>query len=385
MKFPRIFQRAKAPVTRYSPEDHEAILKHTERCFGTVEGVLQDMKINDIPVDMLVIPPASGCDYYTIVTHGMGAKPMHLPQDVSEEVPAMAELVMRLPRTWDVHSTAAQHRWPFAMLKTIAHVPIDIDTWLGIGNVLDFGNLYTQHTDFTAAMLLSAPPRHGEDATLTLPDSRKVGFYLVLPLRAEEVALVNDAGPGAFFDETQDFYYGAQDPFAPVNPERPTMLESDLVDTDESHVEALEEKHLPVDSIAACSHLAIYLRWMIEHKLTSAIFDDAHADMVNAIRTGKYASDLRIYLRHKLNSCILLRYFCKEGQEFTRAYYYFDENAENIYPGHVDQHALEHFGEEKYHCDEFQDEAYLFVPWDETYYQAMARKIDAAYRSWKHR
>ena len=45
-------------------------------------------------------------------------------------------------------------------------------------------------------------------------------------------------------------------------------------------------------------------------------------------------------------------------------------------PDDIDDYALEYFGSEKYHSDEFQDEAYLFIPFDEDYYQAMAEVIE---------
>ena len=41
------------------------------------------------------------------------------------------------------------------------------------------------------------------------------------------------------------------------------------------------------------------------------------------------------------------------------------------YPADVDDNALRFFGPERYHSNEFQDEAYLFIPFDEDYYQAI--------------
>lgn len=39
------------------------------------------------------------------------------------------------------------------------------------------------------------------------------------------------------------------------------------------------------------------------------------------------------------------------------------------YPADVDDNALRFFGPERYHSDEFQDEAYLFIPFEEDYYR----------------
>ena len=42
-----------------------------------------------------------------------------------------------------------------------------------------------------------------------------------------------------------------------------------------------------------------------------------------------------------------------------------------------------YFGPERYHSDEFQDEAYLFIPFDEDYYQAMAEVIEERFTNWQ--
>ena len=52
-------------------------------------------------------------------------------------------------------------------------------------------------------------------------------------------------------------------------------------------------------------------------------------------------------------------------------------------PRDIDDYALRFFGPERYHSDEFQDEAYLFIPFDEDYYQAMAKVIEERFTNWQ--
>ena len=125
---------------------------------------------------------------------------------------------------------------------------------------------------------------------------------------------------------------------------------------------------------------------MIERDLVCEEFRLAHEEVVNAIREGRYHTDLRIFMNHKLRGCLLNRFFTRVGQDFAAWYYDFDAaEGAPCYPGDVDAHALAFFGEEKYHSDEFQDEAYLFVPWGEEYYRGMSRFIDEKFRLWKRR
>ena len=58
-------------------------------------------------------------------------------------------------------------------------------------------------------------------------------------------------------------------------------------------------------------------------------------------------------------------------------------NDEYCYPCDVDRFALEYYGKERYNSDEFKDEAYLFIPYDEEYYQGMKKYIDFHYAIFK--
>ena len=70
-----------------------------------------------------------------------------------------------------------------------------------------------------------------------------------------------------------------------------------------------------------------------------------------------------------------------QGQRF--AGYYYGDGSEPYFPADIDDYALTYFGPARYHSDEFQDEAYLYIPFDEDYYQAMAKVIDERFANWQ--
>ena len=41
---------------------------------------------------------------------------------------------------------------------------------------------------------------------------------------------------------------------------------------------------------------------------------------------------------------------------------------------------IENYKAEKYNCEEYKDEAYLFVPYDEEYYKGLSEYIDIAWK-----
>ena len=92
-------------------------------------------------------------------------------------------------------------------------------------------------------------------------------------------------------------------------------------------------------------------------------------------------ADLRGFIRDQLKGQLFGALFNKEGAAF--AGYYYGEADSPYFPSDIDNYALEYFGSEQYYSDKFQDEAYLFIPFDENYYQAMAKVMEKRFANWQ--
>ena len=75
-----------------------------------------------------------------------------------------------------------------------------------------------------------------------------------------------------------------------------------------------------------------------------------------------------------------IKHFKEEIQPFARKFYVFGDDG---FPVCVDRYAEKVLGSEKYHCDEYKDEAYLFVPYDEEYYKGLSEYIVKAFEDFK--
>lgn len=148
------------------------------------------------------------------------------------------------------------------------------------------------------------------------------------------------------------------------------------------HLESIREKCLPVDELNAFSHLAIYLRWCIEHDLMSESFCRRWPDIVEAVRTNPAEACLREWLRDKLKGELHASIFNERGADFACYYYGALHEYTPHYTMDVDIHAVSRIGVERNFSDEIQDEAYLFLPFDEDYYREMARIIERRYENW---
>ena len=147
------------------------------------------------------------------------------------------------------------------------------------------------------------------------------------------------------------------------------------------HIESIEEKGLAIDPINAYNHMAIYLRWCMEHDLMGDAFLEEYSAITEQTKARPGNTDLRTFIREELSGCLHSALFNRQGQAFAQ--YYYGENDQPYYPADIDDYALEYFGKARYHSDEFQEEAYLFLPFDEAYYQAMAKVIQRRFTNWQ--
>ena len=206
---------------------------------------------------------------------------------------------------------------------------------------------------------------------VTLQDGETIGFS------ADDKHTITRS-PGVSLPEEQMTLKISYEP-TEVEPE--TDDDSIGMDDVSYHIESIEEKELPIDPINAYNHMAIYLRWCMEHDLMGEKFLEEHGDVVNQVKADPGSTDLRTFIREELFGCLFSALFNQKGRAF--AHYYYGENDAPYYPADIDDYALKYFGPSRYHSNEFQQEAYLFIPFDEKYYQTMAQVIEERFENWQ--
>lgn len=147
-------------------------------------------------------------------------------------------------------------------------------------------------------------------------------------------------------------------------------------DEGEWHYRKIFKDELPLDKLAGYNHLAIYLRWAIEHQLISQSLLRYFTRLPGLVLQRKV--DLRMIIDQSplFNGELSKEHFNDLGREFTESFYLFNKHTIDYYPSCVDHWAETFLGSERYHCEEYKDEAYLFVPYDEVYYQGLSKYID---------
>jgi hypothetical protein len=180
-------------------ENAEAIAAHIEEHIGPVHQVWHELISELTHIDIFQVEPTDERPYWTLITSGMSNRAMAVPPEA--ESYAHAELFLCLPPGWPMTRTDFQnelHYWPIRLLKAIARLPHDYETWLGpghsVGNDGEAFTPYANNTQLCCALLLPplvrVPPTFHE---LALRD-RLIRFFGVWPIYREEMNFKLKAG-----------------------------------------------------------------------------------------------------------------------------------------------------------------------------------------------
>lgn len=205
----------------YSEDEMSAIEQHIKNTFGEFENVFHELVSPDIHVDICVVPPSERRNYYTLVTMGMGAHRMNVPEELAEYKLERAELAIALPPDWKLDKDSMQEErwyWPIGLLKVLARLPISNDTWLGFGHTMEKQSPFAEDTKLTAAILTGPQGVEEGGEVCTLPSGEEVNFYQVLPLYREEMEYKMEHDADALLERLAAVSFV-------VCPDRPSCLE----------------------------------------------------------------------------------------------------------------------------------------------------------------
>ncbi len=193
MKIFEKYKKKKSPVSSmylYTEEDLDQYEKYIAENFGEYKEVFHEIASPDIHLDIIIVPPTEENPYYKLITMGMGAYQMNVPDNLRQYELERAELILYLPPDWDIRSGKEQDYWPIRYLKVLARLPLQYDTWLGYGHTVssDENNTpYADNTGFCSMMLLSGVNNQYQRLDLRLKDKGKINFYQLFPLYQEEL------------------------------------------------------------------------------------------------------------------------------------------------------------------------------------------------------
>jgi hypothetical protein len=169
------------------------ISDHIEKHLGSIETVFHELLSDKVHVDVHFVKPTQDFPFIRLVTSGMSDLPMSTPED--ERIPKYVELLITLPGDWKLAQKDMDDErwhWPIRLIKSLARLPHEHQTWLGWGHTVPAGDPptpYAENTKFCGAIILPSVTASEGFHTLSIPGVKQITFYSVIPLYASEMNL----------------------------------------------------------------------------------------------------------------------------------------------------------------------------------------------------
>lgn len=364
---------------RYTENERIEIIKFIEENFGKVEEIYE-IGYDNFYLDVAQINPTKEKPYYTIITLGMGEYKMY--NQNNENFSSFAELMISLPPDWNFDDK--NYTWAIDELIQLTYIPFTYFFAYEWGHLENNFEPFSSNTKLSAVTLLY-PEMKKENSGLLKLENRNLQFYQIVPLYDEEYtfALKNGMKNLLLLDVEKKIS-------SVVNMNREKVLEyseeekemqDDIMDSADWHLGDYYSKGIEVEEINIYNHLAVFLRWAMENSFLSDNFLKAYGKELEKYTSQDFI-DLREFVKFRLKGDLRKSFFNDIGKEFIRHYYDYDNINRNFYPGDIDKYAKRIFGEERYYSPELKREAYLYLTFDEKYYQDMKAVIDDVYNTW---
>ena len=368
----------------------QEVIAHIEKYFGKINNFLHDDSCSEYPLDIAVIAPRKEHNYYTLITVNMSNHEVLESDDIDGNT-CHQELLINLPPDWKLGLsdwTEEKWCWPIRLITSLARQCIRHRTCISWGKTMELGgdNTFSEGTKLCAIVLLSPSIFGDKSSRCKTQEAGSVEFYQVIPLYREELQFIQDKDIDEFFEICPD------DALETINPLRLNVVtdaekigyDISYIDDAKKHEEKIEELHLSADELAPYNHMAIYLRWCIEHNLMSQPFLFRHGDLVDRVK-AEDSIDLREFIRdnedlHGGLSTILLN---RVGTMFTKWYNWENRSTPYAYIKDIQAYAMDYFKGRIWNSEDETDAAYLLLPWTEKYYHDMAALIDSRFKEWE--
>ena len=212
---PSEFSESGNPIYRYEKREKplepvtgdanhiELVDRHITEHLSAPEWVFHEIVSDLVHLDVHVVAPTPARKFYTLITSGMSARSMKVPEGY--EHLSYAELVISLPPDWPLRQedfSNERNYWPIRLLKMLGRMPHEYDTWLGCAHTIPNGDPaepYAEGTKLCGAILIPPVSLPEGFHSLRVSPELEINFLGIAPLYAEEMELKLKRGAEELF------------------------------------------------------------------------------------------------------------------------------------------------------------------------------------------
>jgi hypothetical protein len=190
-------------------DDDEAQVwgEHLHAQLGGDYSVFHELISDTIHLDVLVFPATVERPHHVLVTQGMSALPMTVPEGAEEY--RFAELLVVLPGDWVIEGDDADEErwyWPMRLLKSVARLPHLYETWIGVGHTIpnsDPAEPYTEETEQCCAIVTPLMLFGEAMDSCEVSEGKTVRLYSLTPIYEDEMRYKLEHGYEKLFEKME--------------------------------------------------------------------------------------------------------------------------------------------------------------------------------------
>lgn len=384
----------------YSANELQAVENHITKHFGSISQKVHVEECENLDLHLYVINPSKEKDYYTVITCGMGAYKMELPDDFKDDdYFDRIEMLIYLSPDWNMElafskptgliiggsvtpvlgSLYDKWNYPIRIIKNLAQAPVNNDSYFVRGNIMDDEQPFSSSTSDSGGILISPAYISEEGTECTLPDGEIVEFLQIMPITTNEIERAANLNRALIFHRLifhnfiiyQDSYLYDYD---------------NIFDDGFLHLLALYQNNIVQQSgeLGAFNHMAALLRWLIEHNMLNDNFTSKYKDEIEKVKNSPADIDLRLFIVDKLIGSLRYEILKEDIIDFIETYFVNnpEEDIKGQYYYDIEEYAAAYFEENNTDTEEMDDYEYMFMPYDENYYKNVSKIIDTYYEEW---
>ncbi|WP_293312296.1 suppressor of fused domain protein [Pedobacter sp. UBA5917] len=192
------------------PNSVEIVDNHLDLFFDETEDIVvfDEIESETIHRDIYFIKATEDRPFHILLSCGMSALPMTVPDDVASS--KFAEVMILLPKEWNLEYESFSDEgnyWPIRLMKALMLLPHENKTWLGFGHT--FGHEedeeFSEGVGFSSVMLARSMELSEDFTKIKLDHETAIDIFTLIPLYREELEFKKKNGANDLLERFEKF------------------------------------------------------------------------------------------------------------------------------------------------------------------------------------
>ena len=244
----------------------EELRAHRHVWMGRSRRVLEGLRAADQPFRIHLVSPATrDKNFYILLTEGLSLHAMPAPPELAGKGLERIELMLLLPPTLPLENV--RESWYVKLVTKLARQVMQQEDFLCWGSRFENGEPFVPDSKLCGGVLLNCGILPSAASICNVRPGLCVRYYQIMLLTQQELDYQAACGTDALLELLAGSVTSVTDL------SRRNIADSGyLMDWEAIHAGTIRRKDLPRMEIEGFSHMAVYLRWCIEHNLMSEAF-----------------------------------------------------------------------------------------------------------------